>query len=484
MSDPYSPWARPDGQTPDANSSPEPTIHLDQGASEPTLQFPTAETHASTSSQGWAAPTGEPTYSSHWAPGQYDQTTYLTSGGSQPPHGHGPHRRKVSTGLIAVASALVGAGLMVALPGVTSNISSVLPHSSASSSSQSGSSNSGSSGSSSSGTSGGSSLPSSGSSGGIGNGGLAPGSTSTATQTTATASESKGVVLINTVTTSGEAAGTGMVLSSNGYILTNYHVVQTSTSIKVNVASTDTTYTATVVGHDATNDVALLKVSATGMQTVTVDTATVSVNDKVTAVGNSEGQGYLSAADGTVTALNATLQVTNEESASGSETLTGAIETTAAAVPGDSGGPMYDSQGEVIGMTTAGETSGSRYQSTVASYAIPIAKALSIVNTIESGHASGTVKIGPNAYLGITVQSSVTGAPVVGSVNAGTPAEKAGLVAGDTITAVAGVKVSSQATLSAALQTHKPGDWVRIDWVDAYGTAHHATVTLASSPVN
>ncbi|MEL4356620.1 MULTISPECIES: S1C family serine protease [unclassified Luteococcus] len=307
-------------------------------------------------------------------------------------------------------------------------------------------------------------------------------------QTTASAAQSKGVVLINTTTAAGQGAGSGMVITSNGYVLTNYHVVQSSTRVQVQVASTRKTYVATVVGHDASNDVALLKLEgAENLETVTIDDDQVRAGDSVTAVGNANGQGYLSAAAGTVTDTSSSITVTNESSASGREELTDVLKTTAGAQPGDSGGPMYDAEGEVLGMTTAGQTasSGIRTQNTtIASYAVPIERAMGIIKQIQAGKESGSVKVGPNAYLGVSVRTLDDGSLVVASVVSGGPAEQAGIGRGDVITGIGGTAVDSHATLSEQLAERNPGDTVAVTWLDELGQRHQAEVSLGSSPVN
>lgn len=404
--------------------------------------------------------------------------------------------------LAAIAILLGGTGL---LGGTTTQSGVVVP--AGQTTTQSGTTQSGTSGtsgtsdgSSGSGTSGGTS--GAGTSGGTsqaGSGQVGSGQTGSQARTrssgqlAATQAQTTGVVLIKTAMTGGTAEGTGMILDSTGDILTNYHVVQGSTTVEVTVLATDTTYTAKVVGHDATNDVALLKVDATGLDPVTIDTDPVSVGDTVTAVGNANGQEFLTGATGTITNTSATVTVSND-SASGSETLKGVYETNASAQPGDSGGPLFDAETEVTGMTTAGEQTyagpGSRQgaqsgqATTVVSYAIPIAKALSIVKQIESGTETATVKIGPNPYLGIMVSSRASGSLVVSSVTSGTPAAKAGITAGSTITAVGGTAVASQAEIAAVLAGHNPGDVLSVAWVDASGASHTAKVTLGSSPLN
>lgn len=318
--------------------------------------------------------------------------------------------------------------------------------------------------------------------------------TSTATTTgtasttgTTAATQASGVVLILATTTSGEAAGTGMVLTADGQVLTNYHVVEGSTSLEVNIPATGGSYTATVLGHDAAADVALLQLQdASGLATITPDDDVLAVGDALTAVGNAQGGGRLVAASGTVTALGQ--QVTVSGADGSPETLTGVIQTDAAAQPGDSGGPMFDAEGEVAGMTTAGSqtvTAGRRGRSmpvTTVSYAVPIDAALDVVAQIRTGQDQGSTEVGPRAYLGITVTgaSGVT----VGSVVADGPAASAGLTAGSTITAVDGQAVTSQASLSAILEQLEPGQAVAVTWTDSGGVRRNAKVTLGTSPIN
>jgi S1-C subfamily serine protease len=273
------------------------------------------------------------------------------------------------------------------------------------------------------------------------------------------------------------AAGTGMVLTANGLVLTNNHVIDGSTSIQVTVESTGQTYTAVVVGTDATADVALLQLQgASGLATVALDTSTgAEVGDAVTAVGNAEGGGDLLAAAGSVTALDQTMTASTDGASA--ETLDGLTEFSAAVVPGDSGGPVFDDQGEVIGMTTAASSG------TVATvgYAIDIEDALVIAHQIQSGIASDTVTIGYPAFLGVALG---TGSMVTGVLE-GTPAASSGLVAGDVITAVDGVAVSSASSLSDLLGAYSPGDTVTLTWtVASSGASTSAPVTLIAGPAD
>jgi S1-C subfamily serine protease len=274
-----------------------------------------------------------------------------------------------------------------------------------------------------------------------------------------------------------KAAGTGMVLTSDGEVVTNHHVVAGSTSLKVKVMSTGKTYSATVVGTDAKDDVAVLQLAgASGLSTVTTDSDPVSVGDAVTAVGDANGTvDYLSAAKGRVLAKQQSITTQSERSAAG-ERLTGLIEISSDVISGDSGGATYDSQGEVLGMTTAA-SSGS---ADVVGYAVPIAKVLRIADDLESGVTNSRYNYGSSAFLGIALGQTGT---IVQGVYQGTPAAGTGISAGDQITAVGATKVRSATQLHNAVAQRSPGDRVSITWVDTAGASHTETVTLGTGPV-
>ncbi|WP_175415929.1 S1C family serine protease [Curtobacterium sp. SGAir0471] len=328
----------------------------------------------------------------------------------------------------------------------------------------------------------------SGSDGSSGSSGSGSGS-GTGTQTAATpatTAQKKGVVTIDTVMnydTSSQAAGTGMILTSDGFVLTNNHVVQGATSISVTDETTGKQYRAEVVGTDATHDVAVLKLQdASGLSTVALDDdGEPSTGDAVTDVGNAEGTGNLVAAAGTVTALDQDIQV-QSESGTGTESLQGLIQVAAQIVPGDSGGPVLDSEGEVVGMATAASSGSAE----VTGYAIPITTAKAIADKILAGESSDTITIGLPAFLGVEVASTATsqttaGVPVAGTVD-GSGAAAAGLVAGDTITSLDGTAVASNDALTAAIRSHAVGDRVQVGYTDASGAAHTVTVTLTAGP--
>jgi S1-C subfamily serine protease len=293
-----------------------------------------------------------------------------------------------------------------------------------------------------------------------------------------------------------ESLGTGLVLTSNGEILTNNHVIEGATSVKVTDIGNGQTYTAKVVGYNQTKDIAVLQLQgASGLKTVKLGNSdTAAVGQKVVALGNAGGRGGTpSVATGQVTALNASITASDEGSGT-TEQLKGLINHNAPIQPGDSGGPLVNTSGQVIGIDTAASNTmqfQSEQSQQTDAFAIPINEALAIGNQIESGHASSTVHIGTTGFLGVEVESTAnaaqqglqagSGAAVKGVLQ-GTPAANAGLSAGDVITSVDGQSVSSPSTLQAALELHHPGDKVTIGWTSGSGRSQSAGVTLMNGP--
>ncbi len=304
------------------------------------------------------------------------------------------------------------------------------------------------------------------------------GTTSGSTGTAATSTQTTGLVRI--VSTlgyrDGEAAGTGMVLTSDGEVVTNHHVVAGATTVKATVMSTGRTYTAKVVGTDTEDDVAVLQLTgASDLTTVTTDSTLPTIGDDVTAVGDANGiEDQLSAAEGQVVALDQQITTQSEGSTEG-QTLTGLIEISNDVISGDSGGATYDGQGEVVGMTTAASSGGD-----VVGYAIPIAKVLRIAEDLNSGVTSSRYTYGRSAFLGIALGDTST---TVGGVYRNTPAAEAGLSEGDTVTAVDGTRVRTSSALRQAIASHQPGESIRLTWTDGSGSSHTAPLTLASGPV-
>ncbi len=305
----------------------------------------------------------------------------------------------------------------------------------------------------------------------------------------AAAALSTGVVDVTTTLgyQNGSAAGTGMVLTQSGEILTNNHVIRGATDLRVIDPSTSRSYTATVVGYSVTRDIAVLQLNgASHLHTVALgNSATVKVGQKVTAVGNAQGRGGKPAsAAGKVTAVKQSIVASDESGLS--EQLTGLIQIDAALQPGDSGGPLLNKAGRVIGMDTAASATFA-FQSSHEGYAIPINQALALAKQIVAGQASLVVHIGATPFLGVSVstagssQGTATGA-LVQSVVPGSPAEQAGLVAGDTITALDGQAIVTYDQLSGLLLQHAAGDTVTLQWIDGTGATQTADVTTASGP--
>jgi S1-C subfamily serine protease len=293
------------------------------------------------------------------------------------------------------------------------------------------------------------------------------------------------IVNINGTVPEGRIAGTGMILTSDGVVLTNNHVVAGTTALTAQVAGAGLVYQATVVGVDPTHDVAVIRLNgASGLPTVPLDTSGVlTTGDAVTGMGNALGvNGAPVSAVGVVTSLNETLTV-NGEGAAAQTTLNGLIQFNAPIQPGDSGGPLLNAARQVIGMDTAGSLPGTTAASSSFGAAIPINAALAIVHQILGGVASPYIQSGHSGVLGVSVAavSSADGA-MVGTVAAGEAAASAGIVAGDVITGVGAVPVHSAPDLGAATRGRRPGDRTTVTWRDPAGGSHEASVTLSPGP--
>jgi S1-C subfamily serine protease len=299
-------------------------------------------------------------------------------------------------------------------------------------------------------------------------------------------------------------AGTGIVLSPSGEVLTNNHVISGATSINVTDIGNGQTYPATVVGYDRSHDIAVLQMQgASGLQVASIgDSDAVAVGDEIAAIGNAGGVGGTpSIAGGTVSALDQAVSVSDDATGS-AEQLSGLIQVAADVQPGDSGGPLVNTAGQVVGVDTAG-SAGSRSQSSGGEgMAVPINDAIAISKQIDTGTDSAAVHIGPTGILGIMVQeptaqarrggfgsgygSAGSSAPgsgaTVAGVTPGSPGEQSGLAPGDVIVSLDGAAIDSPATLTTLLTGHHPGDQVRLAWTDPSGQRKAATVRLAAGP--
>jgi S1-C subfamily serine protease len=265
----------------------------------------------------------------------------------------------------------------------------------------------------------------------------------------------------------GVAAGTGMILSHSGEVLTNNHVISGATHFKVVDVTTKKKYSATVVGYSVSRDVAVLQLAkASRLQTIKLgNSVAVRVGQTVVARGNAQGR---------IIALHR--QIVAKDDSGQSETLSNVIATDAPVVPGYSGGPLEDGQNRALGMVTAGSTSGAHR-----GFAIPIRQALIYARAIEKGKSSATVHVGPTAFLGVILEQ-VSGGAEIQQIEPGLAADDAGLVAGDVITSLNDVAISSIADVRKAVLSLVPGQAVPIGWTDTSGIPQTGTITPTSGP--
>lgn len=291
------------------------------------------------------------------------------------------------------------------------------------------------------------------------------------------------VVDIDSKLSNAVGAGTGIILSSDGYVVTNNHVVAGATQVVATRVTTGDTYTATVVATDPTHDVAVVHLAeAHGLPTAAIgDSDAVAVGDEVAAIGNAGGTGGTpTVAPGRVIGLHQPVTASDTDGTH-TQTLTDLIQVDANVQPGDSGGPLVDADGKVIGIDVA--ASVNRRGATQEGFAIPIKRAVSIAEQLEahpSSPSGGTTPALGSGYLGVEVRDA-TGADgaAVASVQAGGPGAGAGLQAGDVITAVDQTPVASGGDLTAALASRHGGDRVAIT-VQRSDGSHRLTVTLGS----
>lgn len=270
-------------------------------------------------------------------------------------------------------------------------------------------------------------------------------------------------------TTTSAATGSGFVLTQDGYIVTNYHVIEDATkdsSVTIEVSFSDgSKYTAKLVGGEQDNDIAVLKIDATGLQPVTLgDSSQLVVGESVYAIGNPLGELTYTLTDGIVSALDR-LITTSSQDANGNtvSTTLNVLQTNCAINPGNSGGPLFDSYGNVVGVVSAKMTeSSSGVSAEGLGFAIPINDVKDIINDlIEHGYVTG------KPYMGVQVQSvpdyvqnyGVSAGAYVISVAEGSCSEKAGLQQGDIIIAIDDTAIDTSSALTAALSSnYKAGD--------------------------
>lgn len=280
--------------------------------------------------------------------------------------------------------------------------------------------------------------------------------------------------------------GTGIVLTPEGVVLTNHHVIQGADSIRALTLSNGQTYDADVLGYDRNDDVALIQLrGASGLVPAPLgDSASLRIGEPVTTLGNANGTGNpLTREQGAVTALGETINAEDELTGS-SHSLDNLIESSTNLRSGDSGGALVNSAGQVVGLNAAatynfrlnGEsTPGGQ------GYAIPINDALGIVNQIRSGQGTAEVHIGPSAILGVGVNAVEEGDGLpIQSVLRGGPADATGLRPGDTLLRIDGVPITSANALTGVLDQRYPGNNIEVVWRDRAGVERTARTTLTS----
>lgn len=319
------------------------------------------------------------------------------------------------------------------------------------------------------------------------------------------------------------ASGTGFIIDGRAaLVLTNNHVIRDATSVTARLTSTGKTYPARIVGADVGADIAILQLQGvSGLPAAPVgDSASLRLGTPVLAIGNQAGQGgQPTFAPGIINSLNRTIQA-NDGSSGFTETLHDMLQTSAQIEPGDSGGPLANAVGAVVGVDTAAGTGGA-----AVGYAIPIDGAMAVARQIDAGRAEPGITLGAGGFLGVVMPSTTAPSPqaqargehglapgagsrsaqggcldtesgaavpaavaparsgaLVDGVLCGTGAATAGITAGDVITEVAGHPIASPDALTAIVTTYRPGTLVPVTWVSTAGTTRTSMVILDVAP--
>ena len=297
------------------------------------------------------------------------------------------------------------------------------------------------------------------------------------------ASTVNSVVSINTTATAGTnifgqtvetaSAGSGFIISSDGYIVTNYHVVKGATSVKVTLYSGDT-YDATVIGGDSDYDVAVIKINASGLPAVTLgSSADVNVGDTVLAIGNPLGELTFSMSQGIVSCCDRAINVDG--------TPFNMIQVDASINPGNSGGPLVNLYGEVVGIVSAKYSSYSNTTVEGLGFAIPISDVQAIItDIIENGQVTGKAYLAIKAgtmteQMAAQYDIDITEGVFVYSTESGGAGEKAGLQLGDVITKLNDTAITSMTDLTMAKKSYKAGDTVTLT---VYRSGEYITLDL------
>jgi S1-C subfamily serine protease len=273
-------------------------------------------------------------------------------------------------------------------------------------------------------------------------------------------------------------AGTGMILTSNGYIVTNNHVVEDATTITVTIAHHGKHIPASFVGADPADDIALIKVDGfSHLPTVKfANSSDASLGERVVAIGNALGKGGTPATtSGTILALNRSIAATDELQAS-AEHLDGMIEASSPIQPGNSGGPLLDDHAQVLGMNTANDGGRST------AFAIPIDEVAQMVSAIREGGQTGGVVLGLQAFLGMAIEDVPAGRIEVTRVIEGDPAAGAGVEPGDFIVSFDGETVATASQLLSLVTAQSIGTTATLGYSSLAGAVLTKPVTLVAGP--
>lgn len=285
------------------------------------------------------------------------------------------------------------------------------------------------------------------------------------------------------------AAGSGIVLTADGQVLTNHHVVKGAHSVRVSQGSDDRVFQAEVLGYDSTADIALLSLTgASELAAARIGSSDdLRMQEQVLAIGNAGGTGNTTAVPGRITDLDSTIQALNSNDLT-SKTLFGMLEVSAAVSSGQSGGAIADHDGEVVGVVTAASgyqpPSESRPAEEPNGYAVPIDSAMQVVQQIRSGRSTDTVHIGATPNLGVLISDASPLGARVDSTVYGQPAAEAGLADGEIITAVDDRPVTSAASLRDAINRYQPDQTVLLDLRTPSGGQRCVRVVLADGTPN
>ncbi|MDP4642137.1 MAG: trypsin-like peptidase domain-containing protein, partial [Ilumatobacteraceae bacterium] len=265
--------------------------------------------------------------------------------------------------------------------------------------------------------------------------------------------------LVNGGMGEGESTGTGVVVTSDGEILTNAHVVEGATEVRVRFAGDTEPVTAVVVAADAGNDLALLKVDAQNLVAATfAKPGSVRVGDQVVAIG------YALALDGGPSVTTGIVSAMRRTIFTDSGALNSLIQTDAAISSGNSGGPLANMRGEVVGINTAVARGSNNSAANNIGFAISVDEVLTVLEQLRE-QASGVPRT--EGFLGVSLEARNDGGAgsIIATVQPGSPAEQAGVLIGDIVLAVDGEPVNGQAGLVAAIRDRTPGDSISIDLV-------------------